>query len=103
MSEIQINDTNAIAEAAFYLWLDEGQPHGRDQEFWLRAEQTLNAAIAKPRTRRAPAKKAAAPKKATAKTATKKPAVKASEKSSAKTTAKKPAARKSATKAAAKA
>ena len=44
MSEGHTADTTAIAEAAFYLWLEEGQPQGRDQEFWLRAEQTLNAA-----------------------------------------------------------
>ena len=67
MSEGHTADTTAIAEAAFYLWLEEGQPHGRDQEFWLRAEQTLNAAIAAPKARRATARKTASPKKAAGK------------------------------------
>lgn len=101
MSDMQVTETTAIAEAAFYLWLAEGQPHGRDQEFWLRAEKTLSEAIAKPKARRAPAKKAAAPKKAAAKAS----AAKAADKAPAKAAAKKPAAKKTAakTKAAAKA
>lgn len=64
MTEVQVTDTAAIAEAAFYIWQDEGQPHGRDQEFWLRAEAALSAP--KPKARRAAAKTAAAPKKAAA-------------------------------------
>ncbi|MDD9738641.1 MULTISPECIES: DUF2934 domain-containing protein [Marinovum] len=90
MSEGHTADTTAIAEAAFYLWLEEGQPQGRDQEFWLRAEQTLNAAIAAPKARRATARKAASPKKAAGKTTAKaksaaKPAAKAAAKTAPKT------------------
>ena len=31
----------AIALAAYYLWLAEGRPHGRDREHWLRALEQL--------------------------------------------------------------
>ena len=58
--------TNAqIAEAAFYLWLEEGQPEGRDQDHWIRARQTLEAAQAAPKKA---AKTTAKPRKTAAKT-----------------------------------
>jgi hypothetical protein len=31
----------AIADAAYFIWLAEGCPHGRDKEHWLRAAQQL--------------------------------------------------------------
>jgi hypothetical protein len=32
---------DAIAQAAYYQWLKAGKPNGRDQEFWLTAEKSL--------------------------------------------------------------
>jgi hypothetical protein len=38
----QPTSTNdAVATAAYYQWLKAGQPTGRDQEFWLKAEAEL--------------------------------------------------------------
>ena len=61
-----------IAEAAYHLWREEGEPHGNDQEFWYRAEAELTT----PKTRKKPAaKKPAAKAAGTAKKpAAKKPA-----------------------------
>jgi len=33
-----------IAFAAYCLWEQDGRPHGRDQEHWLRAENLLREA-----------------------------------------------------------
>ena len=44
-----------IQESAYLMWLDAGQPEGRDQDFWFAAEAALTPANAK----KAPAKKAA--------------------------------------------
>jgi hypothetical protein len=33
--------TERIAACAYSLWEQSGRPHGRDQEFWLQAEQKL--------------------------------------------------------------
>lgn len=64
-----------IAEAAYHLWREEGAPHGKDQEYWYRAEQDLTAPKPrKPAAAKKPAAKAAG--KATAKAATAKPAAK---------------------------
>lgn len=30
-----------IQQRAYHLWLEEGQPHGRDEEHWHRAEREL--------------------------------------------------------------
>jgi hypothetical protein len=30
-----------IAERAYQIWEDEGQPHGKDEEHWQRAEEEL--------------------------------------------------------------
>jgi len=49
----------AIREAAYHLWKNEGEPHGQDQDYWYRAEAELTPA--KP-ARKPAAKKAAAPK-----------------------------------------
>ena len=32
---------DAVALAAYYLWQQEGCPHGRDQEHWQRAKEYL--------------------------------------------------------------
>ena len=32
-----------IRERAFQIWIEEGQPHGRDKEHWARAETELGA------------------------------------------------------------
>ncbi|WP_323769941.1 DUF2934 domain-containing protein [Antarctobacter sp.] len=63
-------DTAKIAEAAFFLWLDEGRPQGQDRDHWFRATQALTAATKparKPRAKAA-AKPAAARAKAAPKT-----------------------------------
>lgn len=67
MSNVQLTDAQ-IAEAAFFIWLDEGQPEGRAEDHWFRATNALSPA-AKPRKKAAakPAAKKAAPKKAAAK------------------------------------
>ena len=74
-------DEAKIRETAYLFWLDEGQPHGRDEEHWLKAIDALTPAKPK-RARKSPAKprspkaKAAAPAKSAAKaktTAVKKP------------------------------
>jgi len=49
-----------IAKLAWQLWEKEGSQHGRDQEYWYRAEQQLLAASQKEITRAnnpAPARK----------------------------------------------
>ncbi|MFZ7089595.1 DUF2934 domain-containing protein [Primorskyibacter sp. 2E233] len=65
MTTPQIDEAK-IAEAAFFLWLDEGQPEGRDADHWFRATQALSAPAKtrKPRAKAAaqPAAKKAAPK-----------------------------------------
>ena len=35
---------SAIAEAAYYQWLQAGKPSGRDQEFWFTAEKRVQQA-----------------------------------------------------------
>ena len=35
------HDEAQIREAAYLLWLDEGQPEGRDEEHWLKAVEAL--------------------------------------------------------------
>lgn len=71
-----------VREIAYDIWMEEGQPHGRDEAHWLMALERARAEQAK-------AKKRAAKKTASAKkpAAAKKPA-----------TAKKPAAKKAAAK-----
>lgn len=66
-----------IREAAYHMWIEDGAPHGKDQDYWYKAVKELGA----PAPRKAPAKKAAA----------KVPAAKAAAKA---TPAKKPAAKK---------
>lgn len=64
MTALNIDDAQ-IREAAYLLWLDEGQPQGRDQEHWLKAVEALSPAqaeIAAPKkkaARKSPAKAAA--------------------------------------------
>ena len=42
-------DTNRlIRERAFHIWLEQGQPHGRDREHWLQAEAELASGTAPP-------------------------------------------------------
>ena len=57
-------DTAQIAETAYHIWLEEGQPEGRDQHHWYAAIERLTPAEApaKPRKPRATKAKAAAPK-----------------------------------------
>jgi len=85
MTQTTLDDAK-IREAAYLIWLDEGQPDGRDQEHWQKAIEALTSAkpkakpakksAAKPRAKAAP-KKAAAPKAKAASTAKKPRATKA--------------------------
>ena len=34
---------DAIREKAYYLWEEDGKPHGRDQEYWQRAMVALSS------------------------------------------------------------
>ncbi|WP_238367418.1 DUF2934 domain-containing protein [Mesobacterium pallidum] len=66
MTQVAVTDAQ-IAETAYLLWLDEGQPEGRAEAHWLEARTRLETAPAKPaRKRAAPKAKAAAPKTAAA-------------------------------------
>ena len=38
---MQIDQNDKIRERAYQLWLDAGQPEGREQEFWYDAEREL--------------------------------------------------------------
>lgn len=31
-----------VRELAYFTWLEEGRPEGRDKEHWLQAERTVN-------------------------------------------------------------
>ena len=58
-------DENKIRETAYLLWLDEGQPAGRDEAHWHMAVDALTAPTPKKASRKTAAKKtAAAPKSA---------------------------------------
>lgn len=59
----QIDETS-IRQAAYFLWLNDGQPMGGDQDYWLRAEAELSkpAAPKKKAAPRKPAARKAAPK-----------------------------------------
>lgn len=37
-----------IRERAFYLWEADGSPKGREMDYWLRAEQDLDAGVPEP-------------------------------------------------------
>ncbi|MGZ0709085.1 DUF2934 domain-containing protein [Coraliomargarita sp. W4R53] len=34
-----VSNHNEIAKQAHKLWIEAGQPHGRDEDFWLAAEK----------------------------------------------------------------
>lgn len=73
-------DEAKIRETAYLMWLDEGQPQGRDAEHWRKAINAPSAPVAK-KPRKAAAKPAAKAKAA-------KPKAKAAKKPAAKKTAK---------------
>ena len=47
IEEIPVPSDEEIALSAYRLWLQEGCPHGRDREHWLKAREALIAARAK--------------------------------------------------------
>jgi len=51
-SRTSASTEHAIRERAYYLWEQDGRPHGRDIEFWNRAAAE---AVAKPKRARAAA------------------------------------------------
>ena len=87
-------DEGHIREAAYFLWLEEGKPHGRDEEHWQKAVGALKPAkipakhaprkpkeevkaTSKAKTKTAPTTGAATRKRTTAASAEKKPRTKA--------------------------
>ncbi|WP_417272504.1 DUF2934 domain-containing protein [Celeribacter halophilus] len=82
-------DEAQISEAAYFIWLAEGKPEGRDEVHWQMAIEALSVPVKKPG-------KKAAPKKAATKTATK-PASKTAAKTATTKTATKTAAKKTTT------
>lgn len=67
----QTQTDDHIRDAAYFLWLKDGQPEGRDQEHWLAAQAELTQVAEAPKPK-APRKKAAAkPRAAKAAAATK--------------------------------
>ncbi len=80
MRKTQMINKDQIAERAFQIWEREGQPHGRDQEHWQKAEAELLESIERMKNTpikraaraaaaaKAPAKAEKAPAKAPAKT-----------------------------------
>lgn len=59
MRKTQMISRHQIAERAFEIWEKEGQPEGRDQEHWQRAEAELAETMKKMTT--PPGKRAAKP------------------------------------------
>lgn len=97
MSIAQIDETK-IAEAAFFLWLEEGKPQGREEAHWHQARVSLEGELTPVKPRRASRPKAA-PKPAATKTSAAKPKTTRAKSAAAKTTAttaKAPAKRKTA-------
>ncbi|MDV7142720.1 DUF2934 domain-containing protein [Tropicimonas sp. TH_r6] len=96
MTQPNLTD-DQIREAAYLFWLEEGQPHGRDEAHWLKAIDALSAPQPKKKARKAPAKprasksasKPASSKAATAKAAS--PKVAATPETKSETKAKAPA------------
>ena len=75
MGTPQIDDAK-IAEAAFYIWLEEGRPEGRDLDHWFRAAETLTKPAKPARKPRAKTVAKPAPKNAAKSTTTKTAAAK---------------------------
>ena len=67
-----VNNENAIREAAYYLWQNNGCPAGRDQEFWAMAVEQLNSSSCKSSCKKTTTKKASASKTSTRKSCAKK-------------------------------
>ena len=61
-----------IRERAFCLWEADGSPEGREMDYWLRAEQDLDAGAPKPDRRGKGTAKVTSARKASKRTSTKK-------------------------------
>ncbi len=59
-------DNSQIAETAYLIWLDEGQPDGHDEDHWQRARLALSAETVKQRAKKAAPKTDASKTKAAA-------------------------------------
>jgi DUF2934 family protein len=54
MSESPTAHEHAIREQAYYFWEQDGRPHGRETEYWIRAvDAVIGAASAGPAKRAA--------------------------------------------------
>ncbi len=71
----QTQTDDHIRDAAYFLWLKDGQPEGRDQEHWHAAQAELTPAAETPKPK-APRKRAAAKPRAAKAEAAAKPAAK---------------------------
>lgn len=63
MTQLTIEEAH-IREAAYFLWLEDGQPEGREEEHWLKAIDALTPPTPKARKPRKAAAKAAPKAKA---------------------------------------
>lgn len=54
---------HAIREQAYYFWEQDGRPHGRETEYWIRAVHSVGTAHkpAKPKVKAAASKASTAP------------------------------------------
>lgn len=77
MATKQMNEDH-VREAAFMIWLNEGQPEGKNEEHWHRAVAQIKGAQTTTRKRatKSASTRTTSAKTATAKTAAKKPAAK---------------------------
>jgi hypothetical protein len=66
MPTVHMADEAAIREQAYYLWEQDGRPHGRDGEYWDRAVAVLTPKV-KPTAKTAAAAKPKAAAKLVAK------------------------------------
>ncbi|ABG31113.1 DUF2934 domain-containing protein [Roseobacter denitrificans] len=66
-------DESTVREAAYFIWLNEGQPAGQEHAHWMRAVEMLKTS--QPKAKK-PAKKASAAATRKPAAASKKPAAK---------------------------
>jgi hypothetical protein len=53
MSDVNADHGSRIAEHAYHIWENEGRPHGRSLDHWLKAEAEVTA-VAAPEKKAAP-------------------------------------------------
>jgi hypothetical protein len=65
MPDLPVDREERVRAIAYALWLQEGQPHGRAEAHWLKANELVNAEANQPaaKPKHAAAAKKAAPRK----------------------------------------